>query len=104
MSRHVASEHSAMLKHYNTQRAITTTTIVIHQTSKKWKKLFTTSIADFFSFVVPYKNSNPTQELFFKDLILYIIKGYRPLSSTKNVWLRRLVLCQRGRVTFPSKQ
>jgi hypothetical protein len=85
MSQHVASEHSIVLKQYNTQRAITTSTIVIHQTSKKWKKLSTTSIVDFFNFVVPYKNSDPTQELFLKDLILYIIKGYQPLNSTENV-------------------
>jgi hypothetical protein len=66
MSQHVAFEHFAMLKQYNTQQATTTTTYVIHQTSKKWKKLFATSIIDFFSYVVPYKNSDPAQECFLR--------------------------------------
>jgi hypothetical protein len=87
MSQHVAFEHFIVLKQYNTQQTTTTTTIVIHQTSKKWKKLFATSIVDSFNFVVPYKKSNLAQELFLEDLILNIIKGYRPLSSTENVWL-----------------
>jgi hypothetical protein len=63
-----------------------------------------TSIVDFFNFGVLYKNSNPIQELFLEDLILYIIKGYQPFISIKNVWLKRLVLHQCGQVTFPSRQ
>jgi len=53
---------------------------------------------------VPYKNSDPIQEFFLEDLLLYIIKSYQPLNSTKNVWLKRLVFHQCGRVTFLSKQ
>jgi hypothetical protein len=53
---------------------------------------------------VPYKNSNLDQELFLDDLIMNIIKGFRPLSSIENVWIRRLVLRQCGRVTFYNKR
>jgi hypothetical protein len=85
MNQHVASKHSAVLKQYNTQRASTTITIVTHQTFKKRKKLSTTSIANFFNFVMPYKNSDLAQELFLEDLIMNIIKGFQPLSSIENV-------------------
>jgi len=68
------------------------------------EKAIAASIFNFFSFIMPYKNSNLAQELFFEDLILYIIQGYQPLSSTENVWLRRLALRQCGPITFPSKQ
>jgi hypothetical protein len=68
------------------------------------EKTIVASITDFFKFGVPYKNSDLAQEFFLEDLILYITKGYRPLSSIENVWLRRLVLCQCGPITFLSKQ
>jgi hypothetical protein len=64
------------------------------------EKAITTSIAAFFNSGVPYKNSDLAQELFLEDLILYITKGYQPLSSIENVWLKRLVLRQCGRITF----
>jgi hypothetical protein len=67
------------------------------------EKAIATSISNFFNFIVPYKNSNLAQELFFEDLILYIIKGYQPLSYIENVWLRRLALCQCGLV-IPSRR
>jgi hypothetical protein len=68
------------------------------------KKSFVTSIVDFFNFGMPCKNSNLAQQLFFEDLILYIIKGYQPLSFTKNVWLRRLALRQCGPITFLNRR
>jgi hypothetical protein len=104
MSQHVASKHSAMLKQYNTQRATTTTTIVTRQTFKKRKKLFTTSIANFFNSIMPYKNSDLGQELFLEDLIMNIIKGFRPLNSIENVWIKRLVFRQCGQITFYNKR
>lgn len=58
------------------------------------------SIVNFFNSRMPYKNSDLAQELFFEDLILYITQGYQPLSSTKNVWLKRLVFRQCGQATF----
>jgi hypothetical protein len=45
---------------------------------------------------------NDAQQQFFKDLVLYICKGYMALSSCENVWLQRLVLQQCPHVIFPS--
>jgi hypothetical protein len=41
--------------------------------------------------------------MFIKDLALYICKGYQVFSTTKNVWLKRLVLCQCPQVSFLSQ-
>jgi len=38
-----------------------------------------------------YKNSNEAQQ-FSKDLVLYIFKGYRSLSTCEKNWLHMLVL------------
>jgi len=37
----------------------------------------------------------------FEDLVLYIAKGYRPLSFAENPWLRHMVLTQHLLVMFP---
>jgi hypothetical protein len=34
--------------------------------------------------------------------MLYLYKGYNPLSTCKNIWLQSLVLCQCPYVVFPS--
>jgi len=34
---------------------------------------------------------DPTQKQFFENLVFYIPKGYYPLNSIQNVWLKRLV-------------
>jgi hypothetical protein len=62
-----------------------------HQITKKRKKPTIGSIIGFFNTRMPYQKTNPTQEQFFEDLVFYIAKGYCPLSSTENVWLKRLV-------------
>jgi hypothetical protein len=36
-------------------------------------------------------------------LVLYITKGYQPLSSIENPWLRHLILHQCGHVKFPTR-
>lgn len=41
-----------------------------------------------------YKNGDETQQMFLKDLVFYICKGYKPPSSFENIWLHRLILCQ----------
>jgi hypothetical protein len=38
---------------------------------------------------------------FFEDVVLYIYKGYKTISITKYIWLKRLVLCQCPWVSFP---
>jgi hypothetical protein len=62
-----------------------------HHITKKRKKPTTCSIVGFFNTRIPYKKIDPTQEQFFEDSVLYITKGYHPLSSTENVWLKRLM-------------
>jgi hypothetical protein len=39
-----------------------------------------------------YKNFDETQQQFLEDLVLYIFKGYRSLSTYENIWLHMLVL------------
>jgi hypothetical protein len=43
-----------------------------------------------------------THQRFIEDLVLYIYKGYMPLSTCKNIWLERLILHQCPHVVFPS--
>jgi hypothetical protein len=49
----------------------------------------------------PYKNANEAQQRFIEDLVLYMCKSYKPLSTCKNIWLRKLVLHQCPYVVFP---
>jgi hypothetical protein len=58
-------------------------------------------IIAFFGANNPYKKIDEIQQQFFKDLILYICKGYKALSSCENVWLQRLILQQCTCVIFP---
>ncbi len=58
------------------------------QVAKKKRIVPPSYITNFFS------KSNQTQPDFLKDLMLYIVKGYHPLSFIENPWLRGLVLCQ----------
>jgi hypothetical protein len=50
-----------------------------------------------------YKDNDEHQQQFFKDLVFYTCKGYKPLSNHENIWLQRLVLHQCPRVVFPSQ-
>jgi hypothetical protein len=36
-----------------------------------------------------YKNVDEAQQRFIEDLMLYICKGYMPLSTCENIWLKR---------------
>jgi len=51
-----------------------------------------------------YKKTNLTQEQFIEDFVLYISKGYCPLNSIENIWLKRLIFHQCNWVVFFSKQ
>jgi hypothetical protein len=65
--------------------------ILANLRKKKKKNPTINSIVNVFSNVVPYKKYDPFQEQFVEDFTLYIIKRYHPLSSIKNVRLRKLV-------------
>jgi hypothetical protein len=71
------------------------------ETTKKRKNIPPFLIIEFFGTQQPYNKIDPTQHAFFEDLILYIMKGYHPLSSIENSWLRRMVLTQHMHVKFP---
>jgi len=62
-----------------------------HQITKKRKNPTIDSIIGFFNTRIPYKKIDPIQEQLFEDLVFNIVKGYYPLSSIENVWLRRFV-------------
>ncbi len=72
------------------------------QHGKKRVGAIHTTITSFFGSTNPYKNADDVQQRFIDDLVLYIYKGYMPLSTCKNIWLRRLVLCQCPHFVFPS--
>jgi hypothetical protein len=50
----------------------------------------------------PYKNVNEAHQRFIEDLVMYIYKGYMPLSTCEKIWLRRLVLHQCPHIVFHS--
>jgi hypothetical protein len=45
----------------------------------------------FFGNQKPYNKSNPLQQTFLEDLVLYVTKVYQFLSSIENMWLQHLV-------------
>jgi hypothetical protein len=55
----------------------------------------------FFGSKNPYKHGDEAQQLFLEDLVLYICKKYKPLSTFENIWLQILVFCQCAHVNFP---
>ncbi len=62
------------------------------QHRKKRVRAIRTTIISFFGSTNPYKNADAAQQRFIKDLVLYIYKGYMPISTCKNIWLKRLIL------------
>jgi hypothetical protein len=55
----------------------------------------------FFGATNLYKKMMKCNKTFLKLLMLYLYKGYKPLSTCKNIWLQSLVLCQCPYVVFP---
>jgi hypothetical protein len=52
------------------------------------------AITAFFGSTNLYKFGDEAQQIFVEDLVLYIYKGYMPLSTCENVWFCKLVLCE----------
>ncbi len=59
---------------------------------KKRISLFGYAIATFFGATNPYQKNDDHQQPFLNNLVFYICKGYRPLSTYNNIWLQKLVL------------
>jgi hypothetical protein len=70
------------------------------KTIKKRKIIFPFFIIEFFGKHQLYNKTNLVQHEFLEDIILYITKGYHPLSSIENPWLRRMILRQHLCVVF----
>jgi hypothetical protein len=60
------------------------------------------TITTFFGSTNLNKHGDETHQWFLEDLVLYICKGYKPLSTCKNIWLRSLVIHQCLCVNFLS--
>jgi hypothetical protein len=71
------------------------------QATKKWKTIFPSQITNFFNNQRPYNKFDLAQQAFLEDLVLYIAKGYQPVSFVENLWLKHLTLHQCGHVRFP---
>jgi hypothetical protein len=52
---------------------------------KKKVTLSRSTITTFFGSTNPNKHDDETQQQFMEDLVLYIYKGYKPLSTCKNI-------------------
>jgi len=86
--------------------AITKELVVVNhnwQFGKKQSRPFECAITSYFGASNPYKKFDEAQQQIFEDLVLYICKGYKPLSTCDNIWLKRLVLCFYSHVVFPSQ-
>jgi hypothetical protein len=71
---------------------------------KNYKRATPFVITEFFSNVQSYKSSNPLQLVFIEDLVLFITKGYVPLSTMESSWLWHLVMQQNVKVCFPTRK
>jgi len=50
-----------------------------------------------------YKFNDKTHQRFMENLVLFIYKGYKLLSTCQRVWLYRLIFCMCPHVMFPSQ-
>jgi hypothetical protein len=66
---------------------------IIHGNGEKKGGPSSSIITPYFGFTNLTKKTNETQQMFIEDLVFYIYKGLWTLSTTKNILLRRSVLC-----------
>ncbi len=101
MKTHVDFAHLQLI--VQMKLVLTNNVVEADHSRQLWKKRVRPSgsaIITFFWATIPYKKSDETQYNFFEDLVFYICKGYRSLSTCENVLLMRLVLCQYPRDLF----
>ena len=106
MKKHVEHEHQEVLSKYYREVLecrLIPPSLGEKNASKKRDKVTPGAISSSFSSSVPYKKHNEQQKSFIEDLVLLIAKGYHPLSSVENIWLRRFALHRDPRVVFPSR-
>jgi hypothetical protein len=59
---------------------------------QKTSKNLAQAIFTFLGNKSPCKKQNEVQKLFLEDLVLFIAKGFSPLSTCENIWMHRLAL------------
>ncbi len=62
------------------------------QPTKKCTKVVAWVVSSFFCSKTPYKRHDEVQKLLLEDLMLLTAKGYLPLNTCENVWMRTLAL------------
>jgi hypothetical protein len=103
MKKHVAQEHGDIFTKYKATRKPNVLTRSEGPHPRRMKKDASPSLlTDFMSNQGSGKKSDPAQERLLEDLVLYVAKGCHPVSMIDNIWLRRLVMRQCGRVSFPA--
>ncbi len=85
IKKHIDNEHEAIvakyvLHHKNEDE----TSSPGRKKCKNYKRATPFVITEFFSNVQSYKSSNPLQLVFIEDLVLFITKGYVPLSTMES--------------------
>jgi hypothetical protein len=70
---------SSLLKGNNNSRKVAK--FVVHTLGKKRISLFGYAIATFFGDTNPHQENDDDQQPFLNDLVFYICKGHRPLST-----------------------
>jgi hypothetical protein len=105
MRSHVESMHLKLVTHRKLTIIKELVIAASHsqQFGKKWFGPSKCVITPYFGVTSPYKKSDEAQQQFLEDLVLYTCKGYKPLSTCDNIWLKRLVLRLCSRVVFPSQ-
>jgi hypothetical protein len=90
MRTHVDNVHPCLFakrKSILSERAVVKLSEINHswQHGKKRVGAIGSRIISFFGSTHPYKNANETHQKFIKDLVMYICKGYMPLSTCENI-------------------
>jgi hypothetical protein len=88
MTVHVQTAHTRVFVQRKLQFSEKVVELAIHvrKSRNKRKSSFAYVITTFFSATNPYKKIDEQQQ-FLEDLVLYICKGYMPLSTCENIWL-----------------
>jgi hypothetical protein len=107
MKTHVDNVHLHLISKRNSilsERALAKFFEIDHKRQHGKKRVWAigSTIISFFGSTNLYKNVNETQQRFIENLVLYICKGYKPLSTCENIWLRRLISCECPRIIFLS--
>jgi hypothetical protein len=87
MEKHVELEHNTLIKKFHKKQFDVVTIISLScEPTKKQAHVTPSAIFGFFSFTNQFKK-NETQVCFLEDVMLFVIKGYLPMSIVESIWL-----------------